>query len=132
MDSSYPPYYAYPSAPPLRRVLPQPPRLHWRWVLALSILTLGVFGSVWLFVQANWIRKMREGKSTAFWVALAYMLWLPVVFALSFFLGAIAAVMPSAAGSGLLGLWGPVVRFGSLGLYRNGVRDEERDGGSAD
>ncbi len=36
---------------------PMPPSLHWFIVLALSTLTLGVFGWAWMFVQAAWVRK---------------------------------------------------------------------------
>ncbi len=79
MSTSYPPHYAYPSAPPLQRALPRPPRLHWGWVLALNIVTRGLFASIWLFVQANWIRRML-GRSTSFWLALANMIWLPLTF----------------------------------------------------
>ena len=117
MSTSYPPYYAYPSAPPLQRALPKPPRLHWGWVLALSVVTFGVFASVWLLVQANWIRKMRQGKSTGFWLALANLLWLPFVFAFAMGVGVVAALVPSSGTSGLVAAVGPFVRMGSFILY---------------
>ena len=51
--SSYPPFYAYPSAPPVVRAVPDPPRLHWGWVLVLSLVTFGVFGTAWLIVASE-------------------------------------------------------------------------------
>jgi len=43
------------------QAIPQPLRLHWGFVLVLSALTLGLFGGVWLVVQAHWMRKIRGG-----------------------------------------------------------------------
>ncbi len=42
-----------------------PPRLHWGWVLALSLCTAFLFYGAWLIVQSNWSRRAR-GKSVAF------------------------------------------------------------------
>jgi hypothetical protein len=50
MSYNYPPQMAYPSAPPVYRSFPAPPRLHWGIVLVLSFITLGIFGRVWLLV----------------------------------------------------------------------------------
>ena len=47
----------------------QPWRLHWGWVLALSIFTGLLFYGVWLIVQSHWSRKMR-GRSLAFPLAI--------------------------------------------------------------
>ncbi|HEY0198467.1 MAG TPA: GYF domain-containing protein [Rhodanobacter sp.] len=47
-----------------RAVLPAPPSLHWGLVLLFSILTLGIFGLIWPFTQANWVRKI-DRKSNA-------------------------------------------------------------------
>lgn len=41
-----------------RADLPTPPSLHWGLVLLFTVLTLGIFGMVWMFVQANWVRKI--------------------------------------------------------------------------
>jgi hypothetical protein len=76
---TYPPYYAYPSAPPVVRAVPDPPRLHWGWVLLLSIITFNLFGMAWLIVQANWVRKV-YGRSKALPWAIAYASILPAFF----------------------------------------------------
>ncbi|MGA0586964.1 DUF4339 domain-containing protein [Dyella sp. KRB-257] len=41
-----------------RAELPSPPSLHWGLVLLFTILTLGLFGVIWPFVQSNWVRKI--------------------------------------------------------------------------
>jgi hypothetical protein len=41
-----------------RADLPTPPSLHWGLVLLFTVLTLGIFSLVWMFVQANWVRKI--------------------------------------------------------------------------
>jgi hypothetical protein len=35
-----------------------PPDLHWALVLLITVLTCGLFNSVWLIVEAAWIRKI--------------------------------------------------------------------------
>jgi len=64
---------------PYSRPLPQPPRLHWGFVLLFNIITLGIFEPIWLIVQANWVRKVR-GRSKAMTWAIAYAAILPVLF----------------------------------------------------
>ena len=41
---------------------PMPPSLHWTIVLALSALTLGLFGWAWMFIQAAWVRRIDSGS----------------------------------------------------------------------
>jgi hypothetical protein len=89
---TYPPYYAYPSAPPVVRAVPDPPRLHWGWVLLLSVITFGVFGSIWLIVQANWVRKVR-GRSNALRWAIAYVSAIPALFLFAVVIGVVGALI---------------------------------------
>ena len=37
---------------------PKPPSLHWVLVLLLTLLTVGIFGLVWMFVHAAWVRRI--------------------------------------------------------------------------
>jgi preprotein translocase subunit SecY len=90
--SSYPPFYAYPSAPPVVRAAPDPPRLHWGWVLVLSTITFGVFGSVWMIVQANWVRRVR-GRSRALPWAIVYASVLPVLFLFAIVIGVLGSLL---------------------------------------
>jgi Tfp pilus assembly major pilin PilA len=37
---------------------PEPPSLHWGLVWLFTMLTFGIFGLIWPFIQASWIRKI--------------------------------------------------------------------------
>jgi hypothetical protein len=50
---------------------PDPPNLHWGVTLLLGIVTCGLFGWVWAFVQALWIRKVRPGSKSLIYLAVA-------------------------------------------------------------
>ena len=63
LSYNYPPQMAFPSAPPVYRNFPAPPQTAlgagcWR-----CLLTFGLFWSVWLVVQASWVKK--GGRSEA-------------------------------------------------------------------
>ena len=54
-----------PNAPPPAPVsrsqdveYPKPPSLHWALVLLFTALTFGIFGIVWMFVHAMWVRRI--------------------------------------------------------------------------
>lgn len=49
---------------------PLPPGgMHWAVLLLLAVVTLGLFGTVWAFVQANWVRKIdQQSKAMLFLV----------------------------------------------------------------
>lgn len=70
-------------------VPPPPPRLHWGWVLAISAVTVGLFGIVWLFVQSVWVKKA-SGRKAGFGWALGYLLYLPGAMIIGGVCGAIA------------------------------------------
>src|SRR5258706_16423925 len=36
----------------------EPPDLHWLLLLVLEICTLGIFGTIWIFRQARWAKKV--------------------------------------------------------------------------
>jgi hypothetical protein len=38
---------------------PLPPGLHWALVLLLAIVTCGIFSIVWMFIEANFVKKIR-------------------------------------------------------------------------
>ncbi|MEK6398842.1 MAG: hypothetical protein V4734_12210 [Terriglobus sp.] len=60
------------------RIVPPPPRLHWGVVLALQIVTLGLFQLVWFVVQALWVKRI-SGKSRSFVWALINLSVLPIL-----------------------------------------------------
>jgi preprotein translocase subunit SecY len=90
--SSYPPFYAYPSAPPVVRAVPDPPRLHWAWVFVLSVITFGLFAMVWLIVQANWVRKVYGHSKSLPW-AIAYACILPALFLFAILMGVMGTLL---------------------------------------
>ena len=83
LSYNYPPQYAYPSAPPLYRAFPTPPRLHWAWVLVLTIVTAGIFWMIWLVVQARWVKNATGNSRPLAW-ALAYLIFVVGVLLVAF------------------------------------------------
>lgn len=45
-----------------------PPNMHWAVLLLLSIVTCHLFGIIWLFVQAAWVRKVRPDNRALFYL----------------------------------------------------------------
>ncbi len=64
-----------------------PPHLHWGWVFFLSLITLNIFGVIWLIVQANWTKRVRRGGKAFYW-AIAYLCLLVFDFILAILLPA--------------------------------------------
>lgn len=84
-----------------RNSLPSPPALHWGLVLLFTVLTLGIFGIVWPFIQASWVRKIdRESKATML-LGLALGCW---IFGYALILGGAASAGSEARSPGLVGL----------------------------
>ncbi|WP_431096824.1 hypothetical protein [Polaromonas aquatica] len=42
---------------------PAPPQLHWALVLLFTLLTLGIFMIVWMFIQSTWVRKINPASN---------------------------------------------------------------------
>ena len=53
---------------------PPPPSLRWGIVLLLSILTCGLFGWVWVIVQAIWVKKVQPSSKAIVYLCLAFVL----------------------------------------------------------
>ena len=53
---------------------PRPPALHWALVLLLHMLTFGIFGSVWMFRQAMWVRQIDPMSNAVFKMSVAWIL----------------------------------------------------------
>jgi hypothetical protein len=47
-----------------------PPNLHWGWLLVLQILTRQLFNWIWVFVLANWARKLSSSNTSLVLVAM--------------------------------------------------------------
>lgn len=50
---------------------PAPPDFHWALVLLLTILTCTLFSTVWLIVEAAWIRKIKPSSKGLLYVLLS-------------------------------------------------------------
>jgi len=47
---------------------PPPPSLHWGILILLGVLTCGIFGWVWAFIQAAWVKKVQpESKALLYY-----------------------------------------------------------------
>jgi len=112
MSSFDPSYPAYPPVPPPVSVVPQPPRLHWGWVAGLNLITLGLFGIVWMFVQAIWVKRVTR-RSKAFGWTLAYLLYIPAQFLVGILVG-LAAIATSTP---IQSLTTPLDAFARLGGF---------------
>lgn len=44
--------------------MPLPPSLHWGLLLLFTMLTLGIFVLVWVFIQQNWIKRIAPETAT--------------------------------------------------------------------
>ena len=87
--------------PPPVSPYPPPPSLHWGIVLALQIVTCGLFGWAWVIVQAAWIKKVEPESK-----ALVYII---IAIALFFTGGATNASHQIAPYGGLFSLGGFVI-----------------------
>lgn len=117
LSYNYPPQMAYPSAPPVYRNFPAPPRLHWGIVFALSFVTFGLFGMIWLVVQASWVKKATQ-NAKPFWYCLAYLLVIPAAMVVAFVGGMVAQITigPHAV-SEVIGSITVLMQIGSFVLY---------------
>jgi hypothetical protein len=59
--------------------IPKPPSLHWALVLLISIVTCGIFGLVWMFLQAAWVRRLESTNNAMIILAVG----IPAQFVLS-------------------------------------------------
>lgn len=62
------------------RDYPRPPALHWAFVLLFHMLTYGIFGAVWMFRQAAWVRHIDPMSNAVLKMSAAFVLPLVVMF----------------------------------------------------
>jgi hypothetical protein len=68
------------SSIPTGTLYPDPPNLHWGIAAVLGIVTCGLFGWVWAFVQAVWVRKVRPESKGLIYLAIAVGLFTVTIF----------------------------------------------------
>jgi len=50
--------------------VPVAPAMHWGLVALLSVVTVGIFAVVWMFVQSNWVKKIDPRSSATTYLAI--------------------------------------------------------------
>ncbi|WP_284691337.1 pilin [Pinirhizobacter soli] len=93
-----------------RRALPSPPSMHWFALVLLCIVTLNIFGLVWRFIQANWVKKI-DGSSNG----VAYLIVSLVLIVVGYFMS-VGGMVAGGATSGML-LLGRLVLFAGGIVY---------------
>jgi hypothetical protein len=53
---------------------PKPPSLHWAIVLLLTIVTFGLFGLVWMLIQASFVRRIDPANRALFQILVSILL----------------------------------------------------------
>jgi GYF domain 2 len=101
-------------ATPAANVNP-PPNLHWGLVLLLTIITCGIFGIIWLFVEAAWVKKVRSTSRAIFYL-IGYV-------ALAFTAGFIDSAEARNPASGLLQLGAIVLYLCAAFSMRGDIED---------
>jgi len=90
---------------------PVPPDFHWAPVLVISIVTCGLFGWAWLFVEAAYVKKIKQDSKGLLFAILSFLaFFMPVLLR--------TGMGPSEASpiNGLLWLAGLVLLF--VGLFQ--------------
>jgi hypothetical protein len=80
--------------------VPLPPNLHWALLLVLVVITRQLFNWIWVFVQANWARKLIGNNK-------------PMVLVAMYPAGIIAGILAAAVAAGL-GSQGAGVAFAAI------------------
>jgi GYF domain 2/Domain of unknown function (DUF4234) len=85
-------------AAPVGSQYPPPPSLHWGIVLLLAVLTCAIFGWVWAFVQAAWVKKIDPESKALLYYGISVALLVAMTVAA---FGAGIAGRPGATGGGI-------------------------------
>ena len=74
--SPTPPPFGFDAADPAPALIDlKPPTLHWALLLLLDLVTAGIFGIIWSFVQSDFARKIDSDSNATLW----YTCWLVAV-----------------------------------------------------
>ena len=92
-------------AAPAASQYPPPPNLHWGICVLLGVVTCGVFGWIWAFVQAAWVKKVDPKSKALIYYAVSIGLF-TLMFANAFFQGLSGGAGDSASTLFLIGRLG--------------------------
>lgn len=89
---------------------PVPPSLHWALVFLLVMVTFGIFGIVWIFVEANFVKRIdpRNPARTLFVVVLL----LEAVY-IGLMVAVVAAAASGVSNVGIIAAVGPLIAIGA-------------------
>ena len=102
---------------------PPPPSLHWGILVLLGVLTCGIFGWVWAFIQAAWVKKVQPESKALIYYGIAVGLFVLI------FGGAFMAGVQGQAGAGrepiflLLRLGGGIMWLVAAFNMRSSIED---------
>ena len=105
-----------PAGVPATNLIP-PPDLHWALLLLLMFVTCGFFGIVWMFIQANWVRRI-DPDNKAIVLYSIYMAGVVIALAL-----AVSEDQSAQVLSGLVNIAGVVCGIVGYFKLRSGLHD---------
>lgn len=118
---------ASPSTSPLpATATPPSPRLHWALLLLLTVVTLGIFYVVWLFIQGAWVRKI-HARSNAITLLVVYLV---LVLGGEIVSAGAAKDSTEAAAGGMLVLAGSIAAIVAIFSMRRSMLDYFNQAGS--
>ncbi|MDZ7639610.1 MAG: DUF4339 domain-containing protein [Bryobacterales bacterium] len=95
---------------------PLPPNLNWVIVVVATIFTCGLFALVWLFIEANWFKKL-DAQSKGLKFLIYYLVGYAVVLAMTFGGVGLSMAMPDSFLGPLVSGMSSLVSIGLLVLY---------------
>jgi hypothetical protein len=66
-------------APVAASQYPAPPNLHWAAVLAISIVTCGIFSMIWLIVEGLWVKKIKPNSKSFTYLMIVLVAWFLII-----------------------------------------------------
>jgi small basic protein len=94
--SAYPAPVLHATIPPH---IPPPPAMDWWLVLILSLVTCTLFGFIWTFFQARWVKKLDPSSRATLYLLLS-LLFIPIVIAMIVGGGVLSALTGISGGGG--------------------------------
>jgi hypothetical protein len=95
-----------PAYPVAVAIYPDPPNLNWALVLLITCFTCGLFGFVWMFVQAAWMRKVNPNSKALFYYIAAIVVYVIMIGGDVAMIASGSSGTPSAGTSALLAVCG--------------------------
>lgn len=92
--------------------VPPPPALDWWLVLILSLVTCTLFGVIWTFIQARWVKKLDPSSRASLYLLLS-LLVIPLIIAMGIG-GGVLSALTGLGGRGGDEVFGVLVAIGGV------------------